>query len=330
MHIAIIGAGFCGLACAWHLAQSGNHQITLFDAHGIGQGASGVAAGLLHSYAGARANKSWCADEGMQATLNLLHVAEKAANKRIYTSQGLLRIAVTPSQEIDFSRCADHHSDVHRHTANSCQSAVDGLASFPGIFIESALTIDCPQYLQGLWSACAAVGVAFEERSVKSLSELKVFDRIVITMGASSNVFPELAHIKITPVKGQVLEMEWPEKLSPLPYPIASHVYVLMDPDKRRCISGATYERDYTSDQPDLNKAISEIMPKVQTLFPALTQSLVVGCRSGIRASTAGHRPLLKNLENRLYVLTGMGSKGLLYHALFAEQLVKELLNHVR
>lgn len=327
MHIAIIGAGFCGLACAWHLAQNGDHQIALFDAREIGQGASGVAAGLLHPYAGARANKSWRADEGMQATLKLLQIAEKAAKKKIYKSQGLLRIAVTHSQEVDFYRCADLHSDVHGRTANACQSAVDGLAPYPGIFIDTAITVDCLQYLQGLWSACAAVGLTFEQRSIKSISELNAFDRIVITMGASSNVFPELAQIKITPVKGQVLELEWPEKLSPLPYPIASNAYLLMDPNKRSCITGATYERDFVNDQPDLNKAIAEIMPKVQTLFPMLDQSLVVGCRSGIRASTAGHRPLIKNIGNRLHVLTGMGSKGLLYHALFAEQLAKEMLS---
>lgn len=51
MNIAIIGAGFSGLALAYFLLQSSAH-VTLFDAVGIGGGASGIATGLLHPYPG--------------------------------------------------------------------------------------------------------------------------------------------------------------------------------------------------------------------------------------------------------------------------------------
>ena len=50
---AIIGGGFAGVATAWHLLAAGQGSIAtldLFDASGLGGGASGAAAGLLHPY----------------------------------------------------------------------------------------------------------------------------------------------------------------------------------------------------------------------------------------------------------------------------------------
>ena len=50
MKVAIVGAGFSGLACAWHLLhmQTEPPQVTLFDRKGIGGGASEITAGLIH------------------------------------------------------------------------------------------------------------------------------------------------------------------------------------------------------------------------------------------------------------------------------------------
>ena len=50
----MIGAGFAGIAVAWHLLQAATLQqpvhVEVFDAHGVAAGASGAAAGLLHPY----------------------------------------------------------------------------------------------------------------------------------------------------------------------------------------------------------------------------------------------------------------------------------------
>ncbi len=62
MKIAIIGAGFAGLAGAYYLSE--HFQVTLFDLKGIGGGASGISSGLLHPYPGEKGRRSWHAARG--------------------------------------------------------------------------------------------------------------------------------------------------------------------------------------------------------------------------------------------------------------------------
>ncbi|HEV8051199.1 MAG TPA: FAD-dependent oxidoreductase [Parachlamydiaceae bacterium] len=322
MRIAILGAGFCGLAAAWFLTQKGNHDITIFDPRGIGKGASGVAAGLLHAYAGSQAKKNIRADEGLAATHRLLKVSETALNEPVIASTGLIRLAVSQKQKEDFANIASLYPDVHWLTVEECQLKLGIEEAHPGIFIDSAVVIDCEKYLQGLWKACTQSNVAFEKKAILSLSELKHFDKILVTMGAAVKSLPELNALKVTPIKGQVLEMQWPPGMPPLRLPISSQAYVLMQNDEKKCISGATYERNFQSEDPDLTTAVEEILPKLQTFLPAMTSSLIVGCRAGVRASAPRHQPLMQKIDEKSWVLTGMGSKGLLYHALYAEEMV--------
>lgn len=51
---AVVGAGFAGVAAAWHLMQQGSQvgptEVHLYDVAGLAGGASGAAAGLLHPF----------------------------------------------------------------------------------------------------------------------------------------------------------------------------------------------------------------------------------------------------------------------------------------
>ena len=102
--IAIIGAGFAGVAAAYHLMlrcaeglddspaaptatadalQTSRRrpvEVHLFDEKGIAGGASGVAAGLLHPYT-PRGKIIWRGVEGVAATLALVAAAEDAETR---------------------------------------------------------------------------------------------------------------------------------------------------------------------------------------------------------------------------------------------------------
>ncbi len=102
--IAIIGAGFAGVAAAYHLmlrcaeglddspaaptatadalptSRRRPVEVHLFDEKGIAGGASGVAAGLLHPYT-PRGKIIWRGVEGVAATLALVAAAEDAETR---------------------------------------------------------------------------------------------------------------------------------------------------------------------------------------------------------------------------------------------------------
>lgn len=329
MRIAIIGAGFCGLAVAWHLSQKLPHaKIVLCDPKGIGGEASGIAVGLLHPFSGAHAKFNRMGREGMEATRELLDLASKTLNKPVATYDGIVRIAATPEQLSDYTLCLKKFpEDVSWMDTPTCQTYLPGVISSPALFIKNGTAVNCPLYLKGLWLACEKVGISLEIRKITTLSELEDFDIRIVATGAMTSSIPELAHLPIQKVKGQVLELVWPSELPSLKYPINSHAYILMSPSQKTCFVGATFEKGDFSIGPNMDVAKAELMPKVESILPCLGRAEIIGCQSGLRAVTPDYLPLVKEIEPQTWVITGMGSKGLLYHALMARHLVESILN---
>ena len=326
MHIAIIGGGFSGLATAWHFLQHAEIKVDIFDPAGIGGGASSIAAGLLHTFAGLHAKRNLMADEGVQAARELLNHASHMLGTPVYSSSGLLRPAMSEANQRDYALCAEKYpQDVQWWSTEQCQKNIVGYPEYPGLYIPLALTVNSENYLKGLWLACQAKGAQLRQEEIRAFDCLKNYAAIAICTGASS--LPFFAQkLPITAVKGQILVLEWPSDCPPLAIPLNSQAYIIMQPDNKTCIVGSTYERHFTTVHPEVDVASREIMPKVAAMYPPLKEAKIVGCRAGVRASTPDHLPLLKQLDPRTWILSGMGSKGLLYHALYAKKLAKQIL----
>lgn len=323
--IAILGAGFCGLAVSWHLLnQNPDIRVEIFDPKGIGGEASGIAAGLLHPYTGAHAKLNWHGREGFEATKHLLAVASDALGKPVSKEEGILRLALTPDQREDFARAASLYADITWLDAEACQALAPGTVSAPGILIKSGISVYAKHYLNGLWKSCEKSGaVLYQERT--RLNQFQDYSAVVICVGAGISRFNETSHLPFNLIKGQVLELAWPAK-RPIPsLPINSHAYLLMNEHQNSCLVGATFERQFTSDQPDLSTAKADILPKLLAFYPGLAEAEIINCYAGLRVSTPHHHPLTIRLTGNTWVLTGMGSKGLLYHALMAEKLAREI-----
>lgn len=323
IRIAVIGGGLSGLSAAWHLLQNDDIQVDLFDPAGIGGGASGMAAGLLHRYAGRFARTNWMGQEGYDATRVLIDVAEEALGQPVAEKSGFLRVALTEENLKAYAACAEKNEDVDWLTAEETVKRVPGIVSAPSILIKSAFMIHGEAYLQGLWLACQKRGGQLHRIKVDKLSDLDDYDMIVVTTGAYAQ---ELHSLTVTPVKGQLLELEWPSHIPPLPLPIGNQSYIVMSPDKKSCLAGATFEHQFDTPEPVLEVAVREIMPKVESIYPQLRGAKILNCRAGIRASTPDHKPILKEVEKNCWVLVGMGSKGLLYHGLFGQLLADKIV----
>lgn len=331
MKIAIVGAGFCGLAVAWHLLQlpylPSHLHIDLIDSKEIGKGTSGIAAGLLHPFVGAHAKLNWKGHEGFNSTKELLRVASMTLKESVTANdQGILRLAITPEQISNFQLCAERNpEDTQWLEPEQCQKLAPGINFVPGLWIKTGLTVYSQLYLKGLWLACSQRGVVFKQQLIHSLTELNKYDYTIVTTGAETLQIQELASLPIRVVKGQALEFSWPRHLAPLSCVLNSHIYLLMSKSRTSCILGATYEKEDRTASIHPEVAIKELFPKAIEIFPPLKTASLINCYAGLRAVAFHHRPLIYCLSPTHWVLTGMGSKGLLYHSLFAKELVQKI-----
>ena len=82
MRIAIVGAGLAGLALCSILSKVAGVEVVLFDAKGIGKGASGVSTGLLHPFPGKHAALSRYGKEAFVETLSFLQEVEEKLKRK--------------------------------------------------------------------------------------------------------------------------------------------------------------------------------------------------------------------------------------------------------
>lgn len=306
MKIAVVGAGLAGLSSAWYALENG-HQVTLFDTIGIGAGASGVSTGLLYPCPGREAIHSWRSLEGMEETRYLLKIAAAAYGLPVASYTGIFRPAESPDQKRDFQK-------------NQCKEAVwttvdvPGLAVKEGLWIESGITVFSRLYLQGLWLACKKRGAFFIQGNLSGN-----FDTVIYATGSGSMLLEECKKIAFRTALGQSLVCEWKRAL---PFSIASYGYISVTENRSLCQIGSTYEH---TPEPDPKKAI-ELIEKVATFYPEARGFKICEISSGKRiAPKEGHQPIVTELKPNTWLFTGLGSRGMLYHALLGRELLNRL-----
>lgn len=315
-HIAIIGAGFSGLAAAYYFSQAGR-SVTIYDPAPVGENASGISAGLLHHYTGPKANPHEDAEQKLLSTLELLQTSSQALGKAVFKKTGLFRPALYKEQEAFYRKRADEEAAVHWWPAEEVQTRCPHMQPFPGIWISNGYQIDTKDYLEGLWQACSTRGAQWVKKTILSTNELEE-QHIIVTTGAS--LIKETSNLPIHPIKGQILEIEWEHNP---PFPISANLYFVPSTTQNRCFIGGTFEHRFGSTEPDQQIAESLLFPKIETLFPNSSPFKVVGIKAALRASTPNRLPILKKIDSRTTVLVGMGSKGLLHHAYYAKKLLE-------
>lgn len=332
MRVAVLGAGFAGLSVAYFLLDHtmGSASIDLYDPEPIGGGVSGLSSGLLHTYPGKMARPSWMAHQCIQEAHQLITIASQGIDKSVVLSKGILRPALTEQQHAAFMASSKEHKDTEWWDYHRCTKEVPGL-SIPeqsgGLYIKEGLTIDVQAYLEGLWQALIKFGVQFHQTSIIKKSELESYDRILIAMGPTTKNFTFLESLPITPIKGQVLDLEWPKGVPSPPMSLISHKYLVMSKDCKTCTVGATFEREFDTLHADQETASAEILPRVTSFFPALAKAKILNCRSGFRAASSTHLPVVGRASENVYFFTGLGSKGLLYHAWVGRHVAQAILS---
>lgn len=318
MKIAIVGAGFCGLAVAWHLLQDPKYTVLLIDQKGIGQGASGVPVGLLHYYAGPKASLSWMAHAAYPEAISLLDIASTQLGRKVYTNSGILRPEIAG---MDF-RSAKNMPDTEWWDVAKCQSMIPELREIPGLFIRSGCIVDCPLYCQGLWQACQARGATFEQGHIAHAEELSGYAATIFSVGAGQTEIQALNAPSVSLIKGQTLELEW-QRSEPLPFALNSSLQ-FSQKDQASVFAGATFERRWQHAAEDPSCEV-ELRAKIDKMAVNFSQLPLKRIWAGYRAATTDKRPFFAQSSRNVFCLGGMGSKGLLYHGWMAKQITKEI-----
>jgi glycine/D-amino acid oxidase-like deaminating enzyme len=301
MKIAIIGTGFAGLATGWILTKSGC-SVTFFDKRKTGQSASGIAAGLLHPYVGEQTRRSLWATEALAETRGLLKIAGNPI-----LEEGIIRIAQNDEQFEALSQHAVDHGDVE-------------LLGERKFLIRSGLVIDTYTYLHNLFQASASLGAQLIQQEITNVEELKGFDQIILAVGHEIGTFFPDKIKQCSRIKGQVVTLVVPE----FTQTTIAKGYLAKSRLPGVCHWGATYERMFLHEEANPNEALSLLK---RNDFALPEEIRILECKAGVRLCSKGqYIPKIEEVQEGVWWIGAFGSRGLLYHALFARKLSEMVL----
>ena len=287
-----MGTGLAGLATA-QLAKRQGHAVQVLSK---GPSASMVGAGLLHPFGGTRAKLNRFGLEGMKESLQL--IPQSAIVQR-----GIIRLAIDDELKSNFQA-----TGLPWLSAKEVTDRNPGAPSVPAIFIENGYVIDMKAYLEHL------------SRGLEINTPEKEADITIWAIGAHSD--------QVKKVKGQTLKIKM--KDHGIHETLNSHCYIIPQPEG--ILVGATFERDAIDWEPNLEQAKQLLFPKLKQMIPQFDESKIesMECAAGVRATTPDHLPFIKQLDSKNWLITGLGSKGLLYHALYAKQLLQRVFSIIK
>jgi len=311
MNIAVIGAGLSGLSTSWYLLQH-RAKVDLFDPLDIGKGASGHSTGLINPFPAKHTRKTLFADESLREVKYLLQVAQENTSTTLAEMTGLFKKPLNEEQKKEFTLLAQKHPEL----------SIKNLYGAEGLFISTAITVHPQNYLDALFAACKKSGLRYFQKEV-SLDDLSSYDTVVIATGHNTALIEKFMDVPFSATKGQMLVCKWPDNVPKLTMSIAAKGHI--SPFDEVCYIGSTYERNFTDDKPNSNS--DNLLTQVSAFFPLASEFAVLEKRAGIRLKRKGHYiPFVGRLDAKCWAITGMGSRGLLYHALLGKQLAEAII----
>ena len=331
----IVGGGLAGACAALWLA--GRGKVTVLEAERPAAGASGAAAGLVNPLMGRKANPAWRFEDGLDA---LIETLDRAGRSDLFRGDGLLRPARDARQAKLFRERAaalPHHAD-WVPPAVLAERFPDLVAPHGGLWVRRGGSVDLAAAVRALLRAAEARGATlrtgvrvtgWDEDGDRAWVETAEGERIeartvLLALGDGFQRFPELAALPLHRVKGQTIRLARPDGLGAIPA-LSGLGYVV--PDGGALVVGSSYEHDFDDAEPS-EAASLRLRAQAARMIPALADAPIVEARAGVRVTVPAavspkRLPLLGPLpgRRRVWVLTGLGSKGLLTAPLLARNL---------
>ncbi|MEM1041349.1 MAG: FAD-dependent oxidoreductase [Bacteroidota bacterium] len=344
LRTVIVGAGLAGASAALWLAEHGG-AVTVLEAERPAAGASGAAAGLVNPMMGQRANPAWRFEEALAALHETLALAGATD---LFRATGVLRPARDEAQAHHFRTRAEalpEHAAWHSPDTLAAKYP-DVAAPHGALWVPGGGSVDLAEMVTVLLRAAEARGAAVRtgmrvtgwtetERAVSVTmvtGERIDAHHLMLALGDGFRHFSPLSALPLHRIKGQTIRLARPDGLVDLPA-LSGFGYVV--PDGSALIVGSSYE--HTFDDVEPHRAQSEALrAKAAQMLPALADAAILGARAGVRVTvprthSPRRLPLLGPLgHRRVWVFSGLGSKGLLTVPLLVRHLPDYLADPTR
>jgi tRNA 5-methylaminomethyl-2-thiouridine biosynthesis bifunctional protein len=149
--------------------------------------------------------------------------------------------------------------------------------------------------------------------------------RLVLANGTGLTALTPAAHLPLHQVRGQVSHVKAPA-MAALRTVLCHQGYITPAVEQEHCV-GATFDRSRTT-AIELAADNQYNLDLVNTVLqqPAwFSDASVVSAKAGVRVTVPDHLPLAGELSAGLFVLGGLGARGLLFAPILAEQLAAQL-----
>jgi len=209
VEIAVIGAGITGCACAGVLARAGK-RVRVYDARGIGEGASGRNGGFALRGAAARydvARETYGVDAARELWQRTEHALDRleAIAGDAFRRTGSLRLAADVEERVEIQ--GEYETLREDGFAVEWREDLAHLRSdFRGaIFHPRDGAVQPAAFVQHLADLAVEAGAAFaEHRPIQSLEDVEAEQIVIATDGSGRGLLPELDEA-LWPARGQVL-----------------------------------------------------------------------------------------------------------------------------
>lgn len=343
----IVGAGLAGACAARILAR--DRRVLLADAGDHDAASPAAVAALANPLMAQRARPGWRVIEAVAAYERLVR---DLAPPDTTALAGLLRPAATSVQAEEFAQVAEAWPDLAawwsadevRHRAGWIEAPHGALRVTRG----GALSV--PSLLESLRRNAAATGAecrgawrlegwdgdgstALGTPSNRPLEPFEavfrtddgavrvITRRLVLATGPCFDRLQTLRGVSLHRVKGQVVRVlpSWrPDAL----LPVSGRGYAA-PMDDGTVVIGSSYEHDFDDSAPTLIQS-RRLLARMVTALPWLRDAAIVSEAAGLRVTVPGRRtPMVGPLPGHpgVWMLTGLGSKGLLMAPYLAEEL---------
>jgi glycine oxidase len=327
-HVAIVGGGIIGLACAWRLAQRGC-RVTLYDAAAEAREASWAAAGMLAPH------HEWNEDTPLwrlgSASLarwgNFAAQLGGAEALDLHLAGGLLpALTAADEQESEVKRAFLHAQNVTCDYLDTAELArvEPALAPCRSALRLPAGQVDPRRTTAALRRACNDLGVDLRYgAAISSLTGLA--DQVVLASGAWTPALAALAGIALSgePVKGQLLRFGIAQRLL-RSFVHCHHAYLVPRADAGVVVGSTMVWSQFDKSEDDA--AIQRLAESARTLLPALRDAPIVETWTGLRPRLASGLPLLARVRDDLVVATGHFRNGILLTPITADAVTELVL----